>query len=115
MNLFRLLLGTLLVGVCLYTLPVVMAFGLAPLFPTFFGDIGQMTWPGQFNLDFLGFLILSGFWMAWRNNFSPFGLVLGAFGLVGRIPLLTTYLLYLSFATGGDVKRMLLGDARGAS
>ena len=53
--------------------------------------------------------------MAWRNNFSPFGLVLGAFGLVGGIPLLTTYLLYLSFATGGDVKRMLLGDARGES
>ena len=74
-----------------------------------------MTWAGQFNLDFLGFLILYGIWMAWPNNFSPFGLVLGAFGLVGGIPLLTTYLLYLSFATGGDVKRMILGDVRGAS
>ncbi len=53
--------------------------------------------------------------MAWRNNFSPFGLVLGAFGLVGGIPLLTTYLLYLSFATGGDLKRMIFGDAHVAS
>ena len=50
MNLFRLLLGALLAGVCIYTVPVVMAFGLAPLFPTFFGDIGQMTWPGQLQI-----------------------------------------------------------------
>lgn len=30
------------------------------LFPVFFGDIAAMTWAGQFNADFTGFLLLSG-------------------------------------------------------
>ena len=95
-----------------YTVPVVLNDGLGMLFPTFFGDMLKMGWPGQFNLDFLGFLLMSGFWMAWRNSFSPFGLVLGAFGVVGGAPLLTAYLLYLSFDTHGDVNKMLLGETR---
>ena len=112
MNAFRALLVLIFVAIVVYTVPVVLNHGLGVLFTTFFGDMLNMGWPGQFNLDFFGFLLMSGFWMAWRNNFSPFGLVLGAFGVVGGAPLLTAYLLYLSFATNGDAQKMLLGEMR---
>jgi len=69
---FRILLVVLFAGVCGYTVVVVSDHGLG-LFPVFFGDIAKLGWPGQFNLDFLGFLVLSGFWLAWRHHFSPGG------------------------------------------
>ena len=85
---------------------------LSPLLPTFFGDILAMTWPGQFNFDFLGFLILSATWTAWRNQFSAASRGLALVALFGGIPFLTTYLLYLSFQTRGDIRVMLLGEGR---
>ena len=108
---FRLLLLTLLVWVVLYTIPVVMTHGLN-LFPHFFGAMKDMTWSGQFNTDFMGFLILSGLWMAWRNQFSLAGSMLGILGFFGGIPVLTVYLLYLSSACQGDMARIMLGDER---
>ena len=111
MNAFRVLLLFILLAVSAYTVPVVANHGLS-LFTVFFGDIAQMAWPGQFNLDFLGFLVLSAFWTAWRNQFSASGLGLGVFAFFFGAPFLTTYLLYLSFATGGDVNAMLMGDRR---
>ena len=56
-----------------YTLMVISRHGL-DLLPVFFGDIGKMAWPGQFNLDFLCFLVLSAFWTAWRSGFAASGL-----------------------------------------
>jgi hypothetical protein len=40
--------------------------------------------------------------------------ILGLCGVVGGAPLLATYLLYISFVTEGDAKRMLLGEVRAA-
>lgn len=112
MNGFRLLLVVLLLAVVLYTIPVLANDGLLALFPTFFGDMAKMGWPGQFNLDFFGFLLLSGLWTAWRNDFSGTGILLAPVAVLGGIPFLTTYLLILSFRSGGDIKAMLLGDRR---
>ncbi|MEM9620943.1 MAG: hypothetical protein AAF993_04790, partial [Pseudomonadota bacterium] len=92
---FRILLVAILAIVVGYTIVVIGNHGMG-LFPIFFGDILAMGWPGQFNLDFLGFLVLSGTWMAWRNNFSGVGLALGLAAPFGGVPLLTVYLLYLS-------------------
>ena len=114
MSAFRALLVVLLVGVVGYTIPVVMNHGLN-LFPTFFGDMAKMEWAGQFNADFMGFLVLSGLWMAWRHHFSPAGLALGVLGFFGGIPMLTTYLLFHSFQVDGDIKALLLGPERAAS
>ena len=55
------------------------------LFPDFFGDMSELTWPGQFNLDFMGFLSLAALWLAWRHEFSPMGLLLGVIGFFGGI------------------------------
>lgn len=115
MSAFRGLLALLLVAVVLYTGPVVAEHGLMSLLPTFFGDIAKMGWPGQFNLDFSGFLTLSALWTAWRNHFSASGLALAVVAFFGGIPFLTTYLLVLSFRSGGDIKVMLLGEQRARS
>ena len=111
MTLFRLLLIVLLISVVAYTVPVVANHGL-DIFPIFFGDIARMEWPGQFNVDFMGFLILSAIWTAWRNQFSPAGLGLALIAAIGGIPFLTTYLLILSFQPGADIRQILLGARR---
>lgn len=112
MNAFRVLLVVLLLVVVAYTIPVVAEYGLLSLLPRYFGDIAKMGWPGQFNLDFLGFLTLSAVWTAWRNHFSGLGLLLAVIAFFGGIPFLTTYLLILSVQTGGNARAMLLGERR---
>ena len=82
------------------------------LLPVFFGQIAAMTWPGQFNLDFMGFLALSGLWLAWRHHFSPGGLVLGVIGFFGGMMVLAPYLLWASLEASGDPKVLLLGKRR---
>ncbi len=111
MTAFRILLAMIFIAISLYTLPVVTEHGLN-LFAVFFGDIAKMGWPGQFNFDFLGFLVLSAFWTAWRNEFSASGLGLGVLAFFFGAPFLTAYLLYLSFSCNNNVAAMLLGEHR---
>jgi hypothetical protein len=88
---FRILLALFIVAIISFTGVVIANHGWK-LLPIFFGDIAAMTWPGQFNFDFLCFLILSGLWLAWRHHFSAGGIVLGALGLFGGIMFLAPYL-----------------------
>lgn len=111
MTAFRICLVALLTVILVYTAVVVANHGLN-LLPIFFGDILKMEWPGQFNLDFLGFLLLSAFWTAWRNEFSSVGFGLALLALFFGTPFLTLYLLFLSVRTSGDVQTMLLGSRR---
>ena len=111
MTLFRCFLAALLAVIAAYTGVVVAQHGLN-LLPVFFGDIGAMDWPGQFNLDFLGMLMLSALWTAWRNEFTPKGLLLGLLALLFGAPFLAIYLLVLSVQTQGNIEEMLLGKAR---
>ena len=113
MRAFRILLAILFFTIVIYTLFVVKNHGLG-LLPIFLGDIKAMTWPGQFNLDFLGFLVLSGTWLAWRNHFSPKGIALGVLGFFGGIPVLTTYLFFVSLKAK-DMKEVFLGPKRAAA
>jgi hypothetical protein len=112
MTAFRIFLAAMLIAVVVYTVLVIADYGLSPLFPVFFADIGKMAWPGRFNLDFLCMLMMSGFWVAWRHHFSPGGLVLGVLGLTGGAPFLTAYLFITSIQTNGDVAEILLGKTR---
>jgi hypothetical protein len=112
MAIFRILLALLFLWVAIYTIPVLADYGISPLFPTFFGDMASFTWPGQFNADFLGFLLLSGIWIAWRNHFSALGLVLAVVAVVGGIPFLTAYLFIMSFRVNGDMKTLIMGTGR---
>lgn len=71
-----------------------------------------MIWAGQFNLDFMCHLMISGLWIAWRNHFSSKGLILGISGSIGGILVLAPYLFYLSFKVNGDMKKLFLGNVR---
>lgn len=114
MTTFRLFLLALLISLAIYTLMVGGTHDWN-LIPPFFAEIQAMTWQGQFNFDFMGFLLLSALWCAWRNDFSPLGLGLAVLGATGGILFLTIYLLFLSFQTSGDIKIVLLGARRAQS
>ena len=111
MTAFRLYLAVIVLGVVGYTVPVIAQHGWGFL-GVFFRAIVEGGWPGQFNMDFLGFLSLSALWLAWRHHFSPIGLALGMLGLFCGTPLLTTYLLLASFGARGDIRVVLLGSKR---
>jgi len=111
MTAFRTLLIVLWVIIAGYTAVVIANHGPG-LLPVFFGDMAAMGWPGQFNLDFMCMLALSGLWVAWRHQFSGAGLALGVLAFFGGAFFLTAYLLVVSVATGGDVRVLLLGKNR---
>lgn len=108
MMLFRCFLVALFGALLVYTLMVGAAHGWN-LIPPFFAEIQAMTWQGQFNFDFAGFLLLSALWCLWRNAFSPLGWVLSLIAATGGILFLAAYLLYLSVTSGGDMRQVLLG------
>lgn len=111
MTAFRILLVAMLIILAVYTAVVIAEHGWG-LIPIFFGDMAKMNWPGQFNTDFLGFLILSALWTAWRNDFSVKGLALAPLALFGGMMFLTVYLLYESYRAKGDAKVLLIGERR---
>lgn len=111
MKSFRLFLAIIFVVVATYTSIVVSNHGLG-LLSVFFGDMAKMAWPGQFNLDFMCFLALSAVWLAWRHQFSPAGFLLGLMGFFGGAFFLSAYLFIVSFKVNGDIKALLLGEAR---
>ena len=114
MTLFRFFLLAIILVVGAYTAVTIANHGMG-LYPIFFGDIAEMTWRGQFNLDFLCFLMLSGLWVAWRHHFTIAGLLLGFVAFNFGAPFLSIYLLIASYQTNGDIKAMLLGPIRAAS
>ena len=111
MMLFRLLLVLIFTAIALYTGVVVTHHGFN-LLPVFFGDMAGLAWPGQFNLDFMCMLALSGLWVAWRHRFGTAGIALGLVAFFGGALFLSAYLLVESVRTGGSVEALLLGQRR---
>lgn len=111
MILFRALLLFLWLILVSYTGVVIFHQGMG-LLPIFFGDMAEVTWPGQFNLDFLCFLVLSALWTAWRNRYSLSGLGLALIAFFGGAGFLLPYLLILTLQTRGDMRIVLLGKHR---
>ncbi len=111
MTLFRLFLLVCLIAIAAYSSVTMINHGINFL-PIFFGDMAQMGWPGQFNLDFMCFLALSAIWVSWRHQFSPAGLGLGLVAFFGGMLFLTIYLLVLTGRSGMNAKVLLLGEGR---
>lgn len=114
MVLFRLFLVTCLLVIIPYTAVTIANHGL-DLLPVFFGDMVAMGWPGQFNLDFFCFLLLSGLWVSWRGGFKPADLALGVAAVFGGMPFLAIYLLILLARHKGDLRPVLLGAGRASA
>lgn len=113
MTSLRAFLGLAFLAIAGYTTLVVIRHG-AGLFPVFFGDLASLTWPGQFNLDFMCLLALSGTWVAYRHRFRAPGILLGVCAFVGGVLFLSVYLLIESFRVKGDAISLLLGENRNA-
>lgn len=109
MILFRAFLLSYLTALAGYTIVTISDHGWN-LFPQFFGDMVAMTWAGQFNFDFMGYLLLSAMWTVWRNQFSGPAFVLGILAFFGGMMFLTIYLLYLSFQPDADLQGIVVGD-----
>jgi hypothetical protein len=108
MSALRILLSLILVVVVAYTGVVIAHHGIG-LLPVFFGDMAEVGWAGQFNLDFMFMLLFSALWVAWRHCFSAAGLALGVLAFFGGTPFLCVYLLFHSSRCAGDVRALLLG------
>ena len=108
---FRIFMAVIFVSILVYTAVTIANHGWN-LIPIFFGDMRAMTWPGQFNFDFMGFLLLSGLWVSWRHHFSPGGLVLGMVATFGGMLFLSLYLLIASTVSKGNVQELLMGKSR---
>ncbi len=111
MNPFRALLAAMWTAVVIYT-GVTIAHHGSNLLPVFFGDIGQFSWPGQFDLDFMCLLALSAVWVGWRHRFSPLGLGLAVAAFFFGTLFLTAYLLIASLRARGDLTELLTGGGR---
>lgn len=114
MGAFQIYLAAIFVCIFGYTAIVSANHGFG-LFEVFFGDIAAMGWPGQFNVDFTSFLMLSAIWLAWRHHFSPVGMALGLMGFFGGGLFLSVYLFLASLRSKGDMKELLLGKVRANS
>ena len=108
MGLFRAFLVFLWLVLSAYTAVVVSHHGMG-LLPVFFGDILSLTWPGQFNLDFMFMLALSALWVSWRHQFTAGGLALGVLAFFTGASFLMVYLFILSYQSRGDMREVLLG------
>ncbi|MEL6828781.1 MAG: hypothetical protein AAFO63_01460 [Pseudomonadota bacterium] len=108
MFLFRLMLIAFLAVIAVYTVIVGMNHGWN-LVPVFFDNVAAMSWSGQFNLDFMIFLILSASWVIWRNGINAAGLGLGAAALFGGMLFLSIYLLVLSVQPNASLRSIMLG------
>lgn len=111
MRYFRCFLIAVFLAIIAYTSVTISRHGW-DLLPIFFGDMAAMTWPGQSNFDFFGFLLLSGLWTAWRGEFQPAALGLALVAIFGGMLFLSAYLLFLSYRASGGIPDVLLGASR---
>ncbi len=111
MNLFKALLIVMCLVVLIYTGLAVSNEGIN-LFATTLPSVTEFGWPGQFHVDFLTYLILSGLWVAWRHEFSVGGIVLGVLASQLGIIFLSIYLLVAINKANGDMREVLLGESR---
>ena len=106
MIVFRTFLVAVFLAIAGYTFVVIGNHGWN-LLPVFFGGMVKMQWQGQFNLDFMCMLLLSGLWVSWRHQFSVAGVVLGLVAVFGGALFLSAYLLVESFRVKGDIRALL--------
>lgn len=111
MALFKTLLITMCLIVLIYTAFAVSNDGVN-LFAITLPSITKFGWPGQFHVDFLTYLILSGVWVAWRHQFSAGGIVLGVLASQLGMIFLSLYLLFAINKADGDMRQVLLGESR---
>jgi len=80
------------------------------LFQVIINSVQSLNWNGQFNLDFSCYLILSGLWIMWRNQFSFSSILIALVAMIIGIMFFAPYLFYLLIVEKGDLKKVLIGN-----
>lgn len=93
----------------IYTVIVIRKEGWS-LFQIIFNNIIDLSWNGQFNLDFSCYLALSGIWIMWRHKFSLTSILVAIPVMIIGIIAFAPYLLYLLLKEKSDLKKVLLGE-----
>lgn len=76
----------------------------------FFGDLLNVDWRTQFNIDFLFHLLILFSWVYWREASKLKGLIYGFLSVIMGGMFGFAYLLYASYTAKGNVKAILLGS-----
>lgn len=96
-------------GIIIFTVLAVLDGG--PNFLAVFADnLLELSWTSQFNLDFACYLVLSGFWISWRHNFSTRGIVAGLAASILGILFFGPYLLVQTKKAEGNIRTLLTGS-----
>ncbi len=98
----------LIVGIYGYTGVVIARDGM-DFFTPFLTNVFAVDWSGQFNLDFMSYLVLSALWVAWRHRFSTRGLVFAGFSAVLGFVFFAPYVLVQTMRVD-DVRALVLGE-----
>ena len=72
-------------------------------------DLLAMNWRSQFDTDFVIYLLIVAFWISWREGFTFKGHVFAFTSVVMGGMFSFPYLLYISYRSGADARKMLLG------
>lgn len=108
-HLFKALLIAQAMLLLVYTLVIYPSEG-GNLFSVFISNVQSLTWSGQFNLDFLCYLILSGLWIMWRHQFSGRSIITGITAMILGIIFFAPYILWIIQKENGNLKRVFIGD-----
>jgi hypothetical protein len=111
LTLIRLVSVAMFLTISAYTLATVSIDGWDLLTP-FFTDLLSLKWPGQFNLDFSFYLLLSTLWYVWRNEYSRLSLITAPVVLVGGMLVFAAYLFWLTFRVNGQIDVLVSGPNR---
>jgi len=104
MKLFRLVLVVMFVAMLIFTVRVIGVQGIN------FVNYAVLTgWQGQFNYDFVCFIVLVSIWIMWRHNFSIKGIVLGLITPFGGILYLAPYLFIISILAKDNSVEFFIG------
>lgn len=96
-------------AVAVYTAIALSREGIDLLTP-FLSNVASLGWSGQFNLDFLCYLMLSGLWVMWRSRFSLRAVLTGLMLMVLGIVAFAPYVLFLLLKENGNLKAVLVGE-----
>jgi hypothetical protein len=82
--------------------------GLGVAGDIFFADLSH-PWRGQFNLDFLGHLLLVAAWLVWSASSRTLGIAYGLLAILGGGLFTFAYLLVQTFRQDRTIASLVLG------
>ncbi|MEC9362639.1 hypothetical protein [Sinimarinibacterium flocculans] len=99
-----------LATIAIYAMTVTVVIGHGVNWPAVaVGDLLDLNWRSQFDLDFILYLLLVSTWIVWREGATARAYVFGVLNFMMGGMFAFPYLLHASVAARGRVRTVLLG------